>query len=139
MWPARSHTNPVPVCAGTPSPSDGEDSSVAVRPTPTTCTTEGESRSNSSMVERSSSDKLAREPLVDVALVGDLVGVDGGCIGQKEDAGDALGGAAMVLVPASDRRADMGTHARMGGELGEGRLAAAHELVTAGRVEPGQD
>src|SRR5919108_472491 len=40
MCPALSQTNPVPVCACTPSPSIGADSSAAARPT--TCTTVGD-------------------------------------------------------------------------------------------------
>ena len=48
---------------------------------------------------------LQREALVDVALVGDLVGVDRGRVGQQQHARDALRRARMRGVPAARARA----------------------------------
>ena len=61
---------------------------------------------------------LQREALVDVALVGDLVGVDRGRVRQQQHARDALGRARMRGVPSRERAAHVLAHRRMAASSG---------------------
>jgi hypothetical protein len=76
--------------------------------------------------------------LVDIALVGDFVGVNGGDIAQQHHAPDAFGGSRMRGIPSHDGGVDVGPDRRMQGEVRDGRGIVPGQWLAAGGVQPCQ-